>query len=79
MLNGYIVRETEAAVAFVAAADASKAGVKPLWIPRKKIVATVELDLTSRTIVTGQDGERVGTPVNLDVDTVFLAKIGLAA
>ena len=31
--TGYIVRETEAAVAFVARRDV-KAGVKPLWVPK---------------------------------------------
>lgn len=72
---GYVVRVTDAAMAFVAESDAAKAGVKPLWIPRKKILAAKESDALGRTIVTAQDGERVGTPITLDIDDAFLAKI----
>lgn len=75
ILSGYIVRETEAAVAFVAKASDSK----PLWIPRKKIASMQELDTKSVRVVTAQDGERVGIPHALDVDAAFLAKIGVAA
>lgn len=75
LLIGYIVRETEAAVAFVANASDSK----PLWLPRKKIAAMRELDLTSVKVVTAQDGERVGIPYEIDADSAFLAKIGIAA
>lgn len=75
LLIGYIVRETEAAVAFVANASDSK----PLWLPRKKIHAMRELDLTSVKVVTAQDGERVGIPYEIDADSAFLVKVGLAA
>ena len=79
ILTGYVVRETEAAVAFVRESDASVAGVKPIWLPRKKIVSMHELDLTSRRIATAQDGERVGVPHSLDVDVTFLDRIGVLA
>jgi hypothetical protein len=72
---GYIVRTTEAAMAFVAESDAGKAGVKPLWIPRKKILAAKESDALGRKIQTAQDGERVGILFNLDVCDAFLAKV----
>lgn len=72
---GYVVRVTDAAMAFVAESDAGKAGVKPLWVPRKKILAAKESDAMGRKIVTAQDGERVGTPISLDIDDAFLARI----
>lgn len=72
---GYVVRVTDAALAFVAEADAGKAGVKPLWIPRRKIEAAKESDAMGRRIQTAQDGERVGTPCTLDVCDAFLAKV----
>ncbi len=75
LLIGYIVRETEAAVAFVANAS----DTKPLWLPRKKIVAMHELDLPSVKVKTAQDGERVGIPYEIDADSAFLAKVGVAA
>ena len=78
-LTGYVVRETEAAVAFVRESDASVAGVKPIWLPRKKIHAMQELDLTSRRIATAQDGDRVGTPFTVAVESAFLDRIGVLA
>ena len=72
---GYVVRTTDAAMAFVAESDAGKAGVKPLWIPRKKILAAKESDALGRKIDTAQDGERVGILFNLDVCDAFLAKV----
>ena len=75
LLIGYIVRETEAAVAFVANAS----DTKPLWLPRKKIAAMRELDLTSVKVNTAQDGERVGIPYEIDADSAFLVRVGLAA
>ena len=74
---GYIVRETEAAVAFVAAA-AMIDGVKPAWLPRKKISSLFERDMPSKTIRTAQDGERVAIPVSLNLDDAFAAKVGVA-
>jgi len=72
---GYVVRTTDAAIAFVAESDSGKAGVKPLWIPRKKIAAAKESDAMGRTIQTAQDGERVGVLFNLNVCDAFLAKV----
>jgi hypothetical protein len=72
---GYMVRATEAAIAFVAEADAATVGVKPLWIPLRKIEHMQESDAIGRKIQTAQDGERVGTPCNLKVCDAFLAKI----
>lgn len=74
-MTGYVVRTTDAAVAFVAESDAAKAGVKPMWIPRKKIETIAELDALSCSINTAQDGERVGIPMAIWVDDAFLAKI----
>lgn len=74
---GYIVRETEKAVAFVRAPLTAE--MKPLWVPRSKILATEELDLLSTTIdIAGESLRRVGTPVNLEIDAAFLAKVGVA-
>jgi hypothetical protein len=74
---GYIVRETEAAVAFVRAPLTAQ--MKPLWVPRKKIAAFEELDLPSLSIdIAGESYRRMGTPVNLDIDAAFLAKVGVA-
>lgn len=74
-LVGYIVRTTDAAVAFVAKAT----DAKPLWLPRKKIHGMCELDLTSVKVQTAQDGERVGIPFEIEADSAFLARVGLAA
>ena len=76
-IQGYIVRETEAAVAFIAT-SAMLDGVKPLWLPRKKIASLVELDLASKTIKTAQDGERVAIPYTVEIDDAFAAKVGVA-
>lgn len=78
-LTGYVVRETEAAVAFVREADAGVSGIRPIWIPRAKLGRIREADARGRTIATAQDGERVGIPATLEVDPAFLAKIGVAA
>jgi hypothetical protein len=74
---GYIVRETEAAVAFVRAPITAQ--VKPFWVPRKKITEMTELDLPSLSIdIAGESLRRMGTPVNLDIDAAFLEKVGVA-
>ncbi len=74
---GYIVRETEAAVAFVRAPLTAQ--MKPLWVPRKKIAFFEELDLPSMSVdIAGESYRRMGTPVNLDIDAAFLAKVGVA-
>ena len=77
-LTGYIVRETEAAVAFVREADAAKAAVRPLWIPRAKLGRIREADCMGRRIATAQDGERVGIPATVEINAAFAAKVGAA-
>jgi len=76
--TGYVVRETEAAVAFVARRD-MKAGVKPLWVPKSKILIRQEQDLASVVIATAQDGDRVGIPTILVIDDAFAVKVGILA
>ena len=74
-LVGYVVRATDAALAFVAESDAATTGIKPLWIPRKKILAAKESDAMGRKIQTAQDGERIGILTFLEVDDAFIAKV----
>lgn len=74
-LVGYVVRTTDAAVAFVAESDAATVGIKPLWIPRKKIESAKESDAMGRKIQTAQDGERIGILTYLDVDSAFIQKV----
>ena len=76
-VTGYITRVTDAANQFVFAKDAATVGVKPLWVPVRKITSAVELDTASVKIVTAQDGERVGIPFTLDIDDAFCAKVGI--
>ncbi len=76
--TGYIVRETEAAVAFVARRDVN-AGVKPVWDPKAEILERHEQDRASVIIATAQDGERVGIPTVLVIDNDFAVKVGILA
>ena len=76
-VTGYITRVTDAANQFVFAKDAKIVGVKPFWVPVRKITSAVELDTASVTIVTAQDGTRVGIPFTLDIDDAFAAKVGI--
>ncbi len=78
-VQGFVVRETEAAVAFVRAQDAGIESVRPLWLPRKKIAQLLELDLAGRKIRTAQDGERIGIPVVVEVDAEFAERVKLVA
>jgi hypothetical protein len=72
-LTGYIVRETEAAVAFVAAAKTSK----PLWIPRKKISSLTERDEVSVSVaLAGERIKRLAIPVEVEVDAAWLERVG---
>ena len=74
---GYIVRETEAAVAFVRAPLTAQ--MKPLWVPRKKIASMQELDIASVSVdLAGESVRRMGTPVEIDVCEEFLKKVGVA-
>lgn len=73
-LTGYIARETEAAIGFLATADIAK----PLWIPRKKIASMIERDEMSASVqLAGETIQRVATPVTLEVDAAFLEKVGV--
>ena len=76
ILNGFKVGESEKAVAFVRESDV-RPGVKPLWLPKSKIVSECESDAMSRKVETDK-GDKVGIPMEYDVDESFLAKVGLA-
>ena len=77
-LNGYIARETDAAVAFLAS-DAILTNAKPFYIPRKKIGTMVESDATSVNVTLAGEGiDRLATPYSIDVETAFLVRLGLA-
>jgi hypothetical protein len=77
-LTGYIVRETEKAVAFVLLGEHT-GEVKPMWIPLKKIDEREEWDSYSPSIqIQGEGVRRLGVPVTLDIDNEFLRRIGVA-
>jgi hypothetical protein len=78
-LHGYIVRTTDAAIAFVREQDAKTESVRPIWVPRKKLGRVREADAIGRRIKTAQDGERVGIPATVEVDPEFLNRIGVLA
>ncbi len=78
-VQGFVVRETEAAVAFVRESDAAVQNVRPLWVPRKKITALMELDLAGKRIATAQDGERIGVPTLIEIDAEFAERVKLVA
>jgi hypothetical protein len=49
--------------------------VKPHWIPKSVIENREELELFSRSIqLVGENIRRMGTPVNLTVDSEWLAR-----
>lgn len=74
---GYIPRETEAAVAFVRAP--LTADMKPLWVPRSKILSMKEEDLPSASVqLAGEKIRRMATPATLEIDPEFLKKVGVA-
>ena len=75
-MTGFIVGESEKAIALVRDVDI-KSGVKPFWVPRKKIISQTELDICSRQVQTDK-GDRIGVPVSIDVDDDFLARVGVA-
>ena len=81
IVKAYITRETEAAIQIVtqAALDNAEKGaaIRPLWLPRGKMVSFVELDEKSLEILTAQDGLRVGTPAVVGIDDSFAAKVGV--
>lgn len=70
-LTGLVARETEKAVAFV-----QQGQDRPLWLPRKKIVAMTELDALSQPVqFQGEKLTRQGVPVQVEVETSFLERI----
>lgn len=74
-LNGYIARETEAAVAFVTLPLAGEH--KPLWIPRKKIARIMERDdLSANVQLAGERIRRLAIPVEIEVDAAWLGRVG---
>ena len=76
-LNGFIARETNAAVAFLAA-DANMIDAKPFFIPRKKILSMVEGDEKSINVkLSGEGVERPATPYTIEIETAFLVRLGL--
>lgn len=75
-LNGFIARETDAAVAFLATAET----VKPLWIPRRKIASLVESDDLSASVqIAGEGVQRLAFPVTVELDAAFAARVGVGA
>jgi hypothetical protein len=75
-IQGYIVRETEKARAFVAYGHLP--GVKPLWVPKLETVSIRDLTLEGVSTVkieTAQDGVRIGEPVLLEITDYFAAKV----
>ena len=75
-LTGYQVRETEHAVAFVDGKTTVDA--KILWLPKKKIDASLEMDTPSIAIqIKGEKISRSAIPYTFEVSTAFLQKIGV--
>ena len=75
-LTGYVARETEKALAIVQAPVAGEK--KPLWVPRSKVASLIETDGYSPSIrLAGEKISRLGTPVELEIDAAFAAKVGL--
>lgn len=76
-LSGYIARETEKAVALVTLPLAGEHA--PLWIPRSKIAALTERDAISASVqLKGEKIRRLATPVEIEIDAAFAAKVGVA-
>lgn len=76
---GFMVRETEKAVAIVRCGDHAGAAVRALWVPRSKINSMVERDSYSPSIqLEGERVRRLGIPFDFDIDQSFLVKVGVA-
>ena len=75
VLSGFIVRETDLAVAFVKESDAKVENIRPIELPRKKISSMAERDAMSKNIQCDRYGQRVGTPYTVTVDSDFLDRI----
>jgi hypothetical protein len=75
-LFGYIVRETEAAVALVQLP--LTLDMRPLWVPRKKIASIEEQDGYSPSVqLKGESIRRLGVPVELEICEEFGKKVGV--
>ena len=73
-ISGFIVRETEKAVAFVQLP--LTADMAPLWVPRKKIYGTFKQYGYAPSIqLKGEQIRRLGQQADLVVDTEWLAEI----
>lgn len=73
---GYIARETEKAVALVTLPLAQNH--KPMWVPRKKIIAMEKTGDESSVQLAGEGVRRIVFGVNIEIDPEFLKKIGVA-
>lgn len=77
MITGYVARETEKAIALVMLPLAGEHA--PLWVPRSKVVALNELDQVSASVqLKGENIRRLATPVEIEIDAAFAAKVGVA-
>lgn len=77
-ITGYIARETEKAIAIVQ--RPLTADMRPLWVPRAKIVSLTERDTLSASVqLAGESIRRLAVPVEIEIDTAFAAKVGVGA
>jgi hypothetical protein len=80
LIQGYVIRETEKALAVVLLAEAHVSGVRPLWIPRSQITDWSDLENGKEArISTASDGVRKGNPFNIEITDSFAEKIWLLA
>lgn len=82
LVQGFVVRTTEAAAAFVRRADADVVGIRPLWVPESKQSAYRELDEKTQVIQI-REGDNIrecnGIPCEMEICDIFAAKVKLAA
>ena len=72
--NHFIVNQTEKAIDIVTLPAMGEK--KPFWVPRSKIVSMVELDTYSPLFeMVGETFRRQSIPVDLEIDTEWLAKV----
>ena len=72
--NHFIVNQTEKAIAIVTLPAMGEK--KPFWVPRSKIVSMVELYTYSPLFeMVGETFRRQSIPVDLEIDTEWLAKV----
>ncbi len=74
LINAYIARETEHAVALVL----NTFNGRPLWVPRSKISRMVERDEVSVAFqLEGERIKRICIPVECEVEDNFMARVGV--